>query len=284
MWRRLFQRLMNIFKAKANDAIDRAEDPIQMMKLAVAEMELSIHKSTEALAKAMANHKGLKNKLVELEKESLSWYGKATQAIKTSQDELGKKALEKKSLIDQQVSQYSAMEQQAGSTVDQLKVQLDRMKVKLDEAKSKESILIAKVENAKAHKEIGQQLGGMNYSPLSEFKKYEEKINKLEAEAESYTELADHTGKLEREFETLEKDSKVYTEFEAIKADMETVERKRLADDEEKKNLKLNQLFEHNLNTKMSELPVNKQQQIPEASTQNDKEKLLNEFFKKDKS
>lgn len=275
MWNRIIQRLFNIFKAKANDALDKAEDPVQMMKLAIAEMELSIQKSTEALAKAMGNHKQLKNKLEELNKESLNWYGKATQAIKTNNDELGKKALEKKSLIDQQIEQYTGMVDHSGKTVDQLKVQLDRMKTKLDEAKSKESILEAKVQNAKAHKEIGQQLGGMTNTPLSEFKKYEDKINKLEAEAEAYTELAEHTDKLDKEFDVLLSDSKITTEFDAIKNDLMALEEKKRVEEKTKKEQKLNQYFDADKKNGESKKPI----EIP----QNDetKQKLIDNFFKK---
>lgn len=277
MWNRILQRLLNIFKAKANDALDKAEDPVQMMKLAIAEMELSIQKSTEALAKAMGNRKQLKNKLEELNKESLDWYGKATQAIKTSNDEMGKKALEKKSLIDQQIEQYSGMVDHSGKTVDQLKVQLDRMKTKLDEAKSKESILEAKVQNAKAHKEIGQQLGGMNNTPLADFKKYEDKINKLEAEAESYTELAEHTDKLEREFDVLLTDSKVTSEFDAIKSDLLALEEKKKLEEKSKKEQKLNQYFDGD--KKLSE----GKQTIQIPQNPENKQKLIDNFFKDNK-
>lgn len=278
MWNRILQRLLNIFKAKANDALDKVEDPVQMMKLAIAEMELSIQKSTEALAKAMGNHKQLKNKLEELNKESLNWYGKATQAIKTNNDDLGKKALEKKSLIDQQIEQYNGMVEHSGKTVDQLKVQLDRMKTKLDEAKSKESILEAKVQNAKAHKEIGQQLGGMNYTPLAEFKKYEDKINKLEAEAESYTELAEHTDKLDREFDVLLTDSKVTSEFDAIKSDLQALEAQKMAEEKAKKEQKLNQYFDGNNKLPQGKKPL----EIPQNPE--NKQKLIDNFFKDNNS
>lgn len=278
MWNRILQRLLNIFKAKANDALDKVEDPVQMMKLAIAEMELSIQKSTEALAKAMGNHKQLKNKLEELNKESLNWYGKATQAIKTNNDDLGKKALEKKSLIDQQIEQYNGMVEHSGKTVDQLKVQLDRMKTKLDEAKSKESILEAKVQNAKAHKEIGQQLGGMNYTPLAEFKKYEDKINKLEAEAESYTELAEHTDKLDREFDVLLTDSKVTSEFDAIKSDLQALEAQKIAEEKAKKEQKLNQYFDGNNKLPQGKKPL----EIPHNPE--NKQKLIDNFFKDNNS
>ncbi|TAG56540.1 MAG: PspA/IM30 family protein [Cytophagales bacterium] len=276
MWGKLFQRFLNIFKAKANDALDRAEDPVQMMKLAIAEMELSIKNSTEALAKAMGNGKQLKNKLDELNKEALGWYGKATQAIKTGNDDLGKKALEKKSLLDGQIEQYQGMVEHSNKTVDQLKVQLDRMKTKLDEAKSKESILTAKVQNAKAHKEIGAQLGGIGDSPLADFKKYEDKINKLEAEAEAYTELSEHTGKLDREFEVLLTDSKVVGEFDAIKADLLALEERKKNEELEKKDKKIAQHF--NETQKLNSAP----KPIQLAQNTEDKQKMIDNFFKKD--
>lgn len=276
MWGKLFQRFLNIFKAKANDALDRAEDPVQMMKLAIAEMELSIKNSTEALAKSMGNGKQLKNKLDELNKEALGWYGKATQAIKTGNDDLGKKALEKKSLLDGQIEQYQGMVEHSNKTVDQLKVQLDRMKTKLDEAKSKESILTAKVQNAKAHKEIGAQLGGIGDSPLADFKKYEDKINKLEAEAEAYTELSEHTGKLDREFEVLLTDSKVVGEFDAIKADLLALEERKKNEELEKKDKKIAQHF--NETQKLNSAP----KPIQLAQNTEDKQKMIDNFFKKD--
>lgn len=276
MWYKLMQRFLNIFKAKANDALDRAEDPVQMMKLAIAEMELSIKNSTEALAKAMGNTKLLKNKLEELTKESLSWYGKATQAIKTGNDDLGKKALEKKSLLDTQIEQYNGMVDHSSKTVDQLKLQLDRMKTKLDEAKSKESILAAKVQNAKAHKEIGAQLGGIGDSPLADFKKYEDKINKLEAEAEAYTELADHTGKLDREFDTLLTDSKVVGEFDAIKADLLALEEKKKLEEQTKKDKKITQHFDETQKLNPQKPTI----QLPQNN--GDKQKMIDTFFKKE--
>lgn len=276
MWGKLFQRFLNIFKAKANDALDRAEDPVQMMKLAIAEMELSIKNSTEALAKAMGNGKQLKNKLDELNKEALGWYGKATQAIKTGNDDLGKKALEKKSLLDGQIEQYQGMVEHSNKTVDQLKVQLDRMKTKLDEAKSKESILTAKVQNAKAHKEIGAQLGGIGDSPLADFKKYEDKINKLEAEAEAYTELSEHTGKLDREFEVLLTDSKVVGEFDAIKADLLALEERKKSEELEKKDKKIAQHFTETQKLNPAPKPI----QL--AQNTEDKQKMIDNFFKKE--
>ncbi len=235
MLKRLFNRLMNVFKANANDAIDQIEDPVKMIKLAIAEMEISIQKSTEALAQAMANQKSLERKLGEFTTQSQDWYNKATLAIKNNDEALGKKALEKKSIVDKQVLQYTELNNQSVSMVEKLRSQLDRMKVKFDEAKAKESILIAKAQTAKAQTEIAEKLGGISSSGMADFERFEEKINKLGDVAGAKVELVEATSRIDREFELLESEAKVYTDFDEIKQKLAEEEKKKLLLEEEKK-------------------------------------------------
>lgn len=243
MWKKLLQRLNNVFKANASDAIDKMEDPVKMIKLAISEMELAIHKSTEALAKAMANQKTLEKKLTVYKSEAAEWYNKATMAIRSNDEELGRKALEKKALADKQVEQYTAMNNQAVNMVEQLRSQLDRMKTKFDEAKAKESILIAQANTSKAQAEIAEQLGGISMSGLSNFSRFEEKINQMSAEAEAKVELNEATSKIDRQFEALESNTKVYTDFEEIKRKLEEEEEAKRLLEEEKKHKLLEQKF-----------------------------------------
>ncbi len=243
MWGKLFQRLNNVFKSNANDAIDKMEDPVKMIKLAISEMELAIQKSTEALAKAMANQKTLEKKLTGYKAEANDWYNKAMMAIRSGDEELGKKALEKKALADKQVEQYTTMNNQSVSMVDQLRTQLDRMKTKFDEAKAKESILIAQANTSKAQAEIADQLGGISMSGLSNFSRFEEKINQMSAEAEAKVELNEATSRIDRQFEALESNTKVYTDFEEIKRKLEEEEEAKRLLEEEKKHKQLEQKF-----------------------------------------
>jgi phage shock protein A len=288
MWKRIFQRLNNIFKAKASDALDRVEDPVQMMKLAVAEMEQSIFKSTEALAKAMGNQKNLVKQAEQYKLETESWLNKATTAIKTGQDELGKKALEKKAIAEKQYDQYKALAENSGITVDQLKTQLDRMKGKLEEAKAKESILSAKMSSAKAQKEIAQQLGGLNYTPLAEFSKYEKKILEAESESEAMTELISNEGKLEKEFEELETESAVYSDYELIKNKIKEEEEEKKRLEEDKAYKKINQILDNQTTKKETlRLPEEKKKLLDgfmnnEKPKEDNKQNKIDNFFKKD--
>jgi phage shock protein A len=285
MWKRFFQRLNNIFKAKAHDALDQVEDPVQMMKLAVAEMEQSIHKSTEALAKAMGNQKNLVKQAEQYKLETESWLSKATTAIKTGQDDLGKKALEKKALAEKQYEQYKALAENSNVTVEQLKTQLDRMKAKLAEAKAKESILSAKMSSAKAQKEIAEQLGGMNYTPLAEFSKYEKKILEVESQSEAMTELISNEGKLEKEFEELETENAVFSDYEVIKNKLKEEEEQKKLLEEQKKHQKINQILNSEIEKKdIKALPEEKKKLLDNFLTNDEKpeekQKRIDDFFK----
>ncbi len=296
MWRRLFERLMNVFKSNANDALDKMEDPVKMIKLAIAEMEVTIKNSTDALAKAIANQKSLEQKLGQFRLDADDWYKKATLAVKSNDEVLAKKALEKKSLADNQVTQYETMVMQAKKMVDQLRQQLEQMKTKYDEAKSKETILIAKAQSAKATKEIAEQIGGMNNSGLSNFSRFEEKINQLEAEAEAKAEMNNVTNHLDNEFAALEASSAVHEGIEEIRKKLEEENARKAAEEEAKKHKalenKFNQLPNNSNATIESKLPQPSQMDVQKAferlnasnnSADNSQQNKIDSFFNNSK-
>ncbi len=269
----IISRLLRLFKSNAHDAIDKAEDPIKMMKLSIIEMEKSLNTSVEALAKAMGNQKSLVKQSEQYRLESESWTQKATQAIKTGQDDLAKKALERKALAEKQYQEYVLLAQNMSQTVEQLKQQIDRMKSKLSEAKAKESIYGAKYSSAQAQKEIAQNLGGTNFSALSEFEKYEKKIQSLESEAEAMTELASNKHQLEREFEELETASSVSSDFEALRQQVLLEEQQKEQQKLNEKNAKIQQAFNMLNETSNSSLP----KEVKKLD--DNKDKKINDFF-----
>ncbi len=144
MWSNLIKRVLNIGKAKANDALDQIEDPVQMIKLATVELEGAIAQATKALAVAMANHKKLERDHEQFRLESLGWYQKAAAAMQNGNEALAQKALTQKALADKKEVEYKLLAENAARAVGQLGEQLDDYKLKLQEVKTKQSIYIAK--------------------------------------------------------------------------------------------------------------------------------------------
>lgn len=215
----IFARITDIFKANINDLLDKAEDPEKMIKQMVIEMEESVNKTTLAVAQAIANEVSLQKKLEKARKDSAEWEQKAMQALTASRDDLAKAALERKALAERNQTDLLPLYEQAKSTTANLRAQLDKLKAKLDEARMRQSTLIARSQAAKAQKQIAQAMSGVGSDAFSKFDKFEQKIEKLEAEAVAFEQLAGENTSLDEQFKQLESSS-VDADLLALKAKM----------------------------------------------------------------
>ncbi len=216
----IFSRIADVFKANVNDALDRAEDPEKMIKQMVIEMEESVNKATLAVAQAVANEKSLERKIAKAGKEREDWEQKAMQALQVSREDLAKAALEKKAIADRNYNDLQPMYESAKVTANKLREQLNGLKRKLDEARSRQSTLIARSQAAKAQKQISQSMSGVGSDAFGKFDKFEDKIEKLEAEADAYESLESGSSSLDEEFKQLESSSAVDNDLLALKAKM----------------------------------------------------------------
>lgn len=216
----LFSRIADVFKANVNDVLDKVEDPEKMLKQMVIEMEESVNKTTLAVAQAIANEKGLERKIEKARKDKEDWEHKAMQALQASRDDLARAALEKKAIAERNLTDLVPIHVQARETSNKLRQQLDSLKSKLDEARSRQSTLIARSQAAKAQKQIAQSISGVGSDAFSKFDKFEGKIEKLEAEATAFEELAGSNTNLDDEFKKLSSGPGIDNELEAMKAKM----------------------------------------------------------------
>ena len=268
MWTNLLKRILNISKAKAHDTLDNIEDPVQMMKLAVVELEEAIVKVSKALAIAMANQLRLEKDHEQFKLEGISWYQKAAIALQSNNEELAKKALSQKALAEKKAHEYGALAENSRRMVHQLNDQLDEFKLKLEEAKTKQRIYAAKAESAKAQKQISESLGGLNSSALANMSRYEDKINQLAAEAESLTALNAMSSGLNREFREIETDM-------SVQSDLEQLRNQLVVESQKQKEERLNEIQK-----KFNEMNQTDNQLPEQSGKKPDMDKLLNDFFK----
>ena len=215
----LFKRFTDLFRANVNDAIDKAEDPEKMIKYYVVEMQEAITKATSGLAQAMAQEKKLERDHVKYSRLSQDWEKKAMAALQAGNEDLARQALSRKSQADMQMTEYQRLLTNAQQTTGKLREQVQTLKGKLDEARTKESMLIARSQTAKAQKDIAKHLNSYDAgSVFSKFDKFEEKILKSEAEADAAAQLASADLSLEDEFKQLSKNSQVEDDLLALKA------------------------------------------------------------------
>lgn len=216
----IFDRISDIVKSNLNDMLDKAEDPEKMLKQMVLEMEESVNKATLAIANAIANEKGLERKIQKNNEEAAEWKQRAAQAVQAGRDDLARAALEKKTICERNIADLEPLHAQAAATTAKMREQLAQLKSKLDEARARQSTLIARSQAAKAQKTIAQSFSGVGSDAFSKFDKYEGKIEKLEAEASAFEELAGENTDLEAQFKNLGTDQKIDDELAKLKAEM----------------------------------------------------------------
>ncbi len=216
----IFARMTDIFKANINDLLDRSEDPEKMIKQMVLEMEEAVNKSTIAVGQAIANEKQLERNYNRNKAQMEDWQQKAVQAVNAGRDDLARQALERKNTLQKNVSDFERMLTEARTTSNTLRDQLSQLKSKLDEARMRQNTLIARSQAAKAKKQIAQSISGVGSDAFSKFEKLEQKVEKTEAEAEAFGELAGQSTALEDQFKELGAGAAVDDELASLKAQL----------------------------------------------------------------
>lgn len=219
----VFRRLSDLLKANVNDLIDRAEDPEKMVKQVIIDMQTELTKATQNYGKAKASERLAEKKYLEAQKNSAAWESKAKAALSQGNQDLAKQALAKKVKADEDVANYKEMYDSISAQTEAIGNQVEVLKAKLEEAKERQAMLIARSQMADTKKNLAKSTGGFDTnSSFDTFKRMEEKIERKEAEADAFSEIAGMSGSdyPTDSFEKLEKDAKVDSELARLMAEM----------------------------------------------------------------
>jgi phage shock protein A len=217
----VFRRLSDLLKSNVNDLIDRAEDPEKMVKQIILDMQKELTKATQNYGKAKASERLAEKKYLDAKKVSESWELKAKAALAQGNQELAKQALAKKVKADEDLSSYKEMYESISDQTEAIGNQVEVLKAKLDEAKSRQAMLIARSQMAETQKNLAKSSGGFDdSSSLEKFRRMEEKIERKEAEAAAFSEIAGVDDELDDSFEKIESDAKVDAELARLMAEM----------------------------------------------------------------
>ncbi|HEY1100196.1 MAG TPA: PspA/IM30 family protein [Myxococcota bacterium] len=187
----IFNRLGTLLKSNVNDAINKAEDPEKMLNQMLLDMQQQLMEAKKQVAAAIADEKRLAKQLEQEKASAAEWEKKAMLAIKASNDELAKLALQRKTEHDKLAVGYEQQWTAQKTAVDQLKTALQGLNGKIEEAKRKKNLLIARAKRAEAQRTIAETMDGISStSAFDTMARMEEKIGKAEAEAEATYELS----------------------------------------------------------------------------------------------
>ena len=219
----IFARLATLIKSNLNDLISRSEDPEKMLDQVVLDMQNQLIEAKKQVAVSIADEKRLAKQAEQEAANAAEWERRAMLAIKAGDDNLAKEALARKKEHDQLAGTLKDQWSKQKHAVESLKTALRLLNSKIEEAKRKKNILIARKKRAEAQKAIQETMAGLNNASAFEtFDRMATQIDKIEAEAEAQTELAnEYTGDtLAQQFSKLESTAGADDDLAALKQKM----------------------------------------------------------------
>jgi len=217
----IFSRLSDLLKANINDLIDRAEDPEKMVKQIIIDMEEQLQNAVQGLGSVMASERQMRKQLEEAQTQSKLWEDRAKSALKSSNEDLAKQAIENKLKADESANQYQKMQTGISSQLGILKEQVEILKKKLIEARTRQSMLVARDTVADARKEVSSAIGGLDSSgAFAKMDKMERKIAEKEAQADAAYEISGLNAEQNDPFTDIEKQKAAEDEMARLKEEL----------------------------------------------------------------
>ena len=188
----IFKRISDIISANLNDMVEDYEDPEQMLRQAVREMEEAISKAKPDVARAMANEKMVAKELASNEAEIEVWGKRAATAVEAGDDDLGRRALARKREYEKIAAALRDQRDASAEASQAMRRQLEAMQAKLSDARRRLGTLAARKKAADVRSKVARADLNVNLDQdaFAKFDRLSQKVEMAEAEAEAMSELA----------------------------------------------------------------------------------------------
>ncbi|MFW5972082.1 MAG: PspA/IM30 family protein [Bacillota bacterium] len=220
-----FSRLKTIIKGKANEQVDKLEEKNleAVVHEEIRNMKNEFREAKSAVAKSITLVKEAESRYSKAEEEKKHWENRAKQALEAGDEDLAKKAIEKKQEAEKDFLKYQEQVKKRRRIADAHKKKVKELQERIEEAEDRKEELLAAAANAKATKEINETMSGLGKTSAADnLDRFEKKVDTMEAEAEASEELYEDLKEndLESQFEELEKNDTVDDELARLKAEM----------------------------------------------------------------
>lgn len=221
----IFSRLTDIINANLNALLEKAEDPVKIVRMMIQEMEDTLVEIRSDAARTIAEKKERARKINWLNDEIDDWASKAELALNKGREDLARAALsEKRQLTDKATAIQEEMTH-LDVALQKFNEDINKLEVKLTDARNRQQKLMIRENSARAQLKTRSQVHNPKLDDvLHRFEAAERKIDAVESESEAMEMGQKKT--LVDAFADLETDDTVNEELEAMKARMKQEQEK----------------------------------------------------------
>lgn len=213
----VFNRISNMFRAKVNSTLDEMENPIELLDQKVKDMEEQLSKAKLNSAQIIGNVQTIKKNIDAAERESADFDSKVKLALSKGNEELAKRALEKKLDADKKAAALKESYDTAKAQAEALKKNLLSLEEEIQKTRQYRDEAAARYTTAKASEKVNEILSDVQTKSNSiQLDSIERKIQKTEARANGLAELRE-VDDFDSQFEKL-KETDLDLELEKYKS------------------------------------------------------------------
>jgi phage shock protein A len=158
----LMKRISTIFRAKANKAMDRAEDPREMLDYSYQRQVEMLAKVRRGVADVATSRKRVELQANQLEAQSKKRQAQAQKALSMGREDLAREALTRKSGLTQQITDLQAQHSQLQGEEEKLTLASQRLQAKVEAFRTRKETVKATYTAAEAQTRINEAFSGIS--------------------------------------------------------------------------------------------------------------------------
>lgn len=226
----LIQRAHDIVEAKANKALDQAENPSDMLDLSYEKMLEQLTQVRRALVDITASRKRIELQETQLQQSIAHLQDQAQAAVSQGRDDLGREALARKAAAQQQIDQMEPQHQQLTEQEQKLEQTLAQLQTRVNKFRTQKETLKAEYTASKAVTSVNESVSGISKSISDSgaaLQRAQDKIATMQARAQATDELLESgvledvgggTDDIQKELDEVSQKSGIDAELAALKA------------------------------------------------------------------
>lgn len=226
----LFQRAHDIVAAKANKALDAAEDPNEMLDYSYEQMLDHITQVRRALVDITASKKRLELQEQQLQHSTDHLQDQAKAALAQGREDLAREALSRKAAAQQQIDEMTAQHEQLNEEEEKMTQALGTLQQRVNDFRTKKEVMKAQYTAASAMSSVNEEAAGISRNmgdSGAALQRAQDKIALMQARASATDELLQsgvledvggNTDDIQRELDEAGANAQVDNELAALKA------------------------------------------------------------------
>lgn len=156
------KRFSTVFKAKANKALDRAEDPREILDYSYERQLEMLQKVKRGLADIATSRKRLELQGQQSQQKAATLEKQARQALSAGREDLAREALTRREGIGSQLGELQAQHEQLRLQEAKLVDASGRLQAKVEAFRTRKETIKANYTAAEAQTKIGEALSGIS--------------------------------------------------------------------------------------------------------------------------